>query len=153
MRIVVVSDTHGDSHSLREVICREGHFGLLIHLGDGERDTGNISDVLGNIPLLQVCGNCDFASDLPDRILTTEGGKTLFLTHGHKQMVKYGTAVLRKEALEQNADIALYGHTHVPVQTYDEGIYLCNPGSLRQGDYAVLEIRPNGILWTAKRIF
>lgn len=149
MRILVVSDSHGDSYSLRKALEREGNCALIIHLGDGERDTAFIH----GIPLLQVRGNCDFASELPTTLLTQEGGKTILCTHGHTQMVKYGLTVLREQALDKHADIALYGHTHVPVQTYEDGLYLCNPGSLHSGDYAVLEIVPSGIMWLPKRIY
>lgn len=149
MRILVVSDSHGDSFALRRAVERESGCSLIIHLGDGERDTAFLHD----IPLLQVRGNCDFYSELPATRLTQEGGKTILCTHGHTQMVKYGLQALRQEALDKHADIALYGHTHVPVQTYEDGLYLCNPGSLHNGDYAVLEIVRGGVMWLPKRIY
>lgn len=149
MRILVVSDSHGDSFALRRAVERESGCSLIIHLGDGERDTAFLHD----IPLLQVRGNCDFYSELPATQLTQEGGKTILCTHGHTQMVKYGLQPLRQEALDKHADIALYGHTHVPVQTYEDGLYLCNPGSLHNGDYAVLEIVRGGVMWLPKRIY
>lgn len=149
MRILVVSDSHGDSCALRRAVERENGCALIIHLGDGERDTA----FLHGIPLLQVKGNCDFCSELPATLCTQEGGKTILCTHGHVQMVKYGMELLRREALDKHADIALYGHTHVPVQTYEDGLYLCNPGSLHNGDYAVLEIVSGGVMWLPKRIF
>lgn len=149
MRILVVSDSHGDSYALRRAVERESGCSLIIHLGDGERDTAFLHD----IPLLQVRGNCDFYSELPATLLTQEGGKTILCTHGHTQMVKYGLQALRQEALDKHADIALYGHTHVPVQAYEDGLYLCNPGSLHNGDYAVLEIVPAGVMWLPKRIY
>lgn len=149
MRILVVSDSHGDSFALRRAVERESGCSLIIHLGDGEQDTAFLHD----IPLLQVRGNCDFYSELPATRLTQEGGKTILCTHGHTQMVKYGLQALRQEALDKHADIALYGHTHVPVQTYEDGLYLCNPGSLHNGDYAVLEIVRGGVMWLPKRIY
>lgn len=149
MRILVVSDTHGDAYSLRKAVEREGNVAMIIHLGDGERDTA----FLHGVPLLQVKGNCDFYSDLPTTIFTNEGGKNILCTHGHAFMVKYGLGALRQEAIDKHADIALYGHTHVPVHTYEDGLYLCNPGSLHNGDYAVLEILPNGVMWLPKRVY
>ena len=67
--------------------------------------------------------------------------------------VKSGTARLESLAHENGCAIALYGHTHVPVQTYEDGLYLCNPGSLHNGDYAVLEIVRGGVMWLPKRIY
>ena len=153
MKILVVSDTHGDVRALLDAVSRESGCAMIIHLGDGERDTGPLAYLPNPKPLIQVRGNCDFYSDLPESVVTNEGGKTIYCTHGHTQMVKYGPAMLRQTASEKHADIALYGHTHVPVQTYEDGMYLCNPGSLRQGDYAVLEIVPSGIMWLPKRIY
>ena len=152
MKIMVLSDTHGDTWRLREIFSRESGFALVIHLGDGERDLEPFFPLPGNIPLLQVRGNCDFYSSLPATVVTQEGGKTILCTHGHTQQVKYGLSLLRAEARDRHADIALYGHTHVPVQEYDDGLYLCNPGSVRNGDYAVLEIVPQGVMWLPKRI-
>ncbi len=151
MKILVLSDSHGDGWNLREIFSRERGFSLCIHLGDGERDLEPFFPMPG-VPLLQVRGNCDFYSTLPSKIVTQEGGKTILCTHGHEQHVKYGLSDLRFAARDAKADIALYGHTHVPVQTYDDGLYLCNPGSVRNGDYAVLEIVPQGVMWLPKRI-
>ena len=47
--------------------------------------------------------------------------------------------------------ITLFGHTHIPVTVYEEGVWLVNPGSVsapRQGKptYAVIDIEQNGIM-------
>lgn len=153
MRIVVMSDSHGRSDAINAAIRREGNFQLLVHLGDGASDVRRMQTALEGKPLLQVRGNCDFAAaDLPEFIVTQEGGKTLFCTHGHRQYVKYGEQNLIEEARKVHADIALYGHTHIPVQHYEDGLYVCNPGPLMMGYYAVLEITPQGIMWLPKKI-
>ena len=152
MKILVLSDSHGDVAGLRDIFARESGYSLVIHLGDGERDTAPFFPMDG-VPLVQVRGNCDFYSDLPLSVLTEEGGKRIFCTHGHELHVKYGREMLRETAREKKADIALYGHTHVPVHEYDDGLYICNPGSVRNGDYAVLEIVPQGVMWLPKRFF
>ena len=152
MRILVMSDSHGRLDTIYAAIRREGNFQLLVHLGDGASDIRHAQSLLDGKPVLQVCGNCDFAADLPEKIVTQEGGKTLFCTHGHRQFVKYGDSDLIEEAREAHADIALYGHTHVPVQRYDDGLYVCNPGPMMMGHYAVLEITPQGIMWLPKKL-
>ena len=151
MKILVLSDSHGDTWRLREIFSREHGFSLCIFLGDGERDLEPFFPMPG-VPLLAVRGNCDLASSLPATLVTDEGGKRILCTHGYLQHVKYGLAGLRSAAREAHADIALYGHTHIPVQEYDDGLYLCNPGSVRCGDYAVLEIVPQGVMWLPKRV-
>jgi hypothetical protein len=152
MKILVVSDTHGDYWTLRRCIDRERGVSLVIHLGDGETDLARAGNLPDGTPVLQVRGNCDFYSDLPTMLVTEEGGKRILMTHGHEQMVKYGESLLWQTAREHRADIALYGHTHRPVQRYEDGLYVCNPGSLRAGDYAVLEIVPQGVMWLPKTI-
>ena len=153
MRILVVSDSHGFADAVRRAIIAEGNFAMMIHLGDGASDVQAAQSLLDGRPFLQVRGNCDFAQALPETIVTQEGGRTLYCTHGHQQRVKYGTQLLIRSAREANADIALYGHTHEPVQQYADGLYVCNPGALRMGQYAVLEIVPQGIMWLPKKIF
>lgn len=43
--------------------------------------------------------------------------------------MKYDLAKLRYRALELEADIALFGHTHVSQIEYIDGIWFINPGS------------------------
>lgn len=152
MRILVVSDSHGRLDALRYAVRAEGNFAMMIHLGDGASDVQTVQSMLDGRPLLQVRGNCDLASTLPEIAVTQEGGYTLFCTHGHRQMVKYGTETLIETARQAGADIALYGHTHEPVQQYLDGLYVCNPGALMNGRYAVVELVPQGIVWLPKKI-
>ena len=51
-------------------------------------------------------------------------------------------------ARERKADILLFGHTHVPMQDYDDGLYVLNPGSLHgaNASYGILDITPAGIM-------
>ena len=56
-----------------------------------------------------------------------------------------------KTAKENNCDIALFGHTHIPKTVYEDGIHLVNPGSCsraREGGptYAVIDITDKGIM-------
>lgn len=152
MKILVLSDSHGSVWALRQAVAQEPGVSLVIHLGDGADDLAHAGDLIAGRPVLQVRGNCDWHSQAPTRLITEEGGKRILLTHGHEQMVKYGDSLLRQTARENHVDIALYGHTHESVQQYDDGLYLCNPGSVRAGDYAVLEIVPQGVLWLPKKI-
>ena len=61
-------------------------------------------------------------------------------------MVKYGLYNLQSAARGYNADIALFGHTHTPVTYYEDGLWLVNPGSIRNGDFAVVDLTPKGIM-------
>ncbi|MBQ6697639.1 MAG: metallophosphoesterase [Oscillospiraceae bacterium] len=145
MRILVVSDSHGDTYKLKKAIEDQPDISMMIHLGDGERDIDKVSHML-SVPYAAVCGKCDIYSQLPDCELLTVGGKRIYCTHGHKEKVKYGDSMLRNIAKSRNADIALYGHTHVPVNVYDDGLYVFNPGSLREGSFGIIDILPSGII-------
>ena len=59
------------------------------------------------------------------------GGHRIYCTHGHMQGVHAGLNVLRYTALENECDIAIYGHTHVPfLAEADEDVTILNPGSI-----------------------
>ena len=53
--------------------------------------------------------------------------KKILLTHGHRYRVKYGYDRLLSRAKEISADIVVFGHTHVPENTYIDNILLFNP--------------------------
>ena len=48
---------------------------------------------------------------------------------------------------KRNADIVLFGHTHLPITEYDDELYLLNPGSLQYADgtYGIIDITDAGI--------
>ena len=82
-----------------------------------------------------------------DKILKEHGGRLslILCTHGHRYGVKSSDGALVERALKVNARILLYGHTHEPVTRYEDGLYIMNPGSARQGRYGMIDITPNGI--------
>ena len=133
MRILVVSDTHGNDSSLRRAILAQPKAEVVIHLGDGEEELLRAKRAFPEKMFLAVRGNCDWRSDWPGERIVELGGHRIFCTHGHLYGVKTaGTALLEKRAAEENCDIVLYGHTHVPRIDYIAGRYYLNPGSLRQ---------------------
>ncbi|HNW05286.1 MAG TPA: metallophosphoesterase family protein, partial [Oscillospiraceae bacterium] len=87
----------------------------------------------------------------PDYGVAEFAGKTVFYTHGFRFGVKSGLADLKREARSLGADIALYGHTHIPYVAYEDGLYLMNPGSIgrpRVGkpNYGIVDITDGGTL-------
>ena len=77
-------------------------------------------------------------------------GKRIFITHGHRYDVNYSLMKLAYTALENGADICIYGHTHIPHLERYRDMYILNPGSLsrpRGGSgesYAVIDIDKSG---------
>ena len=148
MRILVTSDTHRDEYALRTAILRQPKAEVVIHLGDGEEEAAMMKANFPEKMFLQVRGNCDWCSKLPSTGNCLVEGVRIFYTHGHVYDVKYGTYDFEQVARENKANIALYGHTHVPETVYRDGLYIMNPGSLRgsYGTYGIIDITPQGIV-------
>lgn len=153
MKILVVSDSHGNVENLCRAVDRE-HPDMVFHLGDGWRDAEHLRRRYPNLPLEQVAGNCDLHRGGNTRIILSLEGRRLLLCHGHTFRVKSGLHFLLREALEQGADTALFGHTHTPFTELREGVLLFNPGSIgnaHQQTYGTLLVedgRCYPALWT-----
>lgn len=146
MRLLVLSDSHGDAAAVRLALARQPDVQNVFFLGDGIRDLAGIRPEAGRRNCFVVRGNNDFGCQEPLEALEELRGKRIFYTHGHTYQVKYGDGALRGAARSAGADIVLYGHTHRPVTDYEDGLYLMNPGSLRDGAYGVVDITPQGIV-------
>ncbi len=146
MRILVFSDSHGSTYRMREAISDHPEADMIIHLGDGERDFDSIKNEFTDKRTVQVCGNCDFGSMLPVNEIIKVSGVNIFCTHGHTELVKYGNGALISKGRNLNAHIILYGHTHESVTGYDDGLYIMNPGSIKEGNYGMIDITPGGIM-------
>jgi putative phosphoesterase len=152
MKILVISDTHGDTNKAEEVIKANNGTDMVIHLGDYFRDAQKLSGLFPDIHFEYIYGNSDFmVGNVPAEKVLELCGKRIFITHGHRYSVKWDYYKLFKKVEELNADIALFGHTHVPDMVKNGRHCILNPGSTsdprsdRDGSYAVIEIE-NGIL-------
>lgn len=150
LRILIMSDSHGRNENVELAIkqVREeiGEFQMLIHLGD-VGDAREIESLAG-VPCYIVRGNTDYDAKLLNANVIEAGGHRIFATHGHLYQVDMRLDLLRFAALENDCDIAMYGHTHVPYLEEDpDDVTILNPGSIskpRQADhrytYMVMEI-------------
>lgn len=150
MKILVVSDSHGNTQLLHEIVGRNRTCDLVIHLGDNASDGNEVMRDFPTVAYLAVTGNCDMGFALNN--LNSEGsfaaeGHRIFYTHGHKYNVNFGNDVLVYQAKMKNADIALYGHTHVALAEEKGGVLVINPGSISLprdgscGTYCIIEIK------------
>ena len=156
MRILVVSDTHGDVYALEQAILAQPNARTVIHLGDGAREAEAMEARFPDHTFFCVRGNGDFSGG-GSLLYTREetlGGKQIFFTHGHLYDAKMGLYRLVCAARERQADILLFGHTHQPLTDYDDGVYILNPGSLHGGGgtYGTVDITPAGIVLNIVRI-
>ncbi|HEX9079642.1 MAG TPA: metallophosphoesterase [Desulfuromonadaceae bacterium] len=148
MRLLVISDTHGNYHLALRACDLAEPVDAVIHLGDGGEDAGLLSHILGD-RLIRVVGNCDHRSAGPGELLWECEGKRLLLVHGDRYGVKNGLARLEQRGIETRADVILFGHTHCAMIDTLSGILFVNPGTLmhsdRQTTYAILDITPAGV--------
>ncbi|HHV96427.1 MAG TPA: metallophosphoesterase [Clostridiaceae bacterium] len=147
MKILVISDTHGDISNARRAIKQNRDIDLIIHLGDYFRDAENIKKEFPYIPIEYIYGNSDFlVNGTPAEKLLEIEGKRFFLTHGHKYSVKWDYSRLFIKAKEVGADILLFGHTHIADIVENEHCSLVNPGSISDSrsslgeSYALIDI-------------
>lgn len=129
MRILVISDSHGQLDNLNKILREAGKVDKVIHLGDVVGQDDALREMC-NCPVTIVKGNCDFYSknELVE-IVEVENMK-IFATHGHRFNVEYGINDLCNAAKEEGCSVALYGHTHVPDVSYGKNILVMNPGSI-----------------------
>ena len=147
VKIVIFSDSHG-SYDEMETVLKKENPDMVFFLGDGERDIEYLQYIYEDLKVLAVRGNCDLFSDLPAFLDCSVQGVRIFATHGHLYEVKHDRTLsaLKREAKKCNADVILFGHTHIPFNQYiPEGTYLdyigetdrpllvFNPGSIGMG--------------------
>lgn len=129
VRILVVSDSHGDRRIVEELKQRyQGQVDALFHNGDSELAENEVDWQ----PMLVVRGNCDYEEAYPENRVTEIGGVTIAQTHGHLYGINYSWRWIERWAQEVGADICLYGHLHVPDAQMREGVLFVNPGSICQ---------------------
>ncbi|SER74888.1 metallophosphoesterase family protein [Lachnobacterium bovis] len=137
MKILVLSDSHGDVASMCEAVRQEMP-DVIFHLGDLIRDAKELHNEFKEIPFFMVPGNCDGYGyddiELSEKVVELEG-KRFLLLHGHTRGVKLGYMSLEYRARELEVDAALFGHTHVPYADYFGETLIFNPGSIGQPHY------------------
>jgi len=147
MRILVFSDSHGDTSKMHEVIQKED-FDMIMHLGDCYDDMEELKTCY-DIPVLGVVGNVDYISDGPSIEFFQHEDIKIMLTHGHRYHVKNHLSHLRLAGKERQAHVVLFGHTHEAFIEEDD-IILMNPGSISRPrndgpSYGILELHKNKI--------
>lgn len=140
MKIVVVSDSHGDYDSLAKIYYSNQDANIFLHIGDFEIPLQE----LNSLGYLAVKGNCDyiFNSILPlSRDIDFHFG-TIHLEHGN--LIHYSN--FENYVTRTNPKIFLFGHTHAKMALIIKDTYVFNPGSISRprdcdiGSYLILNI-------------
>jgi len=135
-KIMVISDTHDDSVSMDWTLnyLEIEKIDTVIHLGD-YYDDASILEEHGH-DLIRVPGTWDTCY-YPDpnvenrKFIDVEGWK-IFLTHTPESHYNDLPCDIEPESVivERNADIFLYGHTHIAEMGERNGMVLINPGHM-----------------------
>jgi putative phosphoesterase len=133
-RVVVVADSHSKLHPKALHWIQQLHPCAILHGGDiGE--LGVLDELESIAPTTAVRGNVDGrASRIPDHRLIDLSRQNVavlrvFLTH----IAVYGPRLrkdVRERARENQAQLVVCGHSHVPLITSDGALSVFNPGSL-----------------------
>lgn len=142
MKILVLSDSHGNVRNMEEAVARTAPR-MIFHLGDCWRDGERLHDRFPDIPFYQVPGNCDFCPGEPAERLVFVEDYRMLLCHGHTYGVKQSLLTAGFAAEEQNLDVFLFGHTHRPLVDRRGKTFFLNPGSIgdsRRPSYGLVTI-------------
>ena len=134
MKILLVSDSHGDDETLKKIANKHNDCDRYLHLGDSQSTPDLIR------PFVSVRGNCDYYSSkyMPSLKLNSEYGK---IYCEHIPYYQMNIPKLKKEGYK----IYLCGHTHRREDDTIDGIRIINPGSIKyprdgKAGYAIIEI-------------
>lgn len=126
LRVGVVSDSHGDKKALQRALELLSPVDLILHCGDHFYD---MDDLHVECPVEAVGGNCDMGAGPPEKQLHLMRYKVL-VTHGHLFDVKRDLLKLWIYAKQVEAQLVVFGHTHVATLEIYDNILFFNPGSV-----------------------
>ena len=134
-RIMVISDTHEDMATMRMVLeyLKDTRVDMVIHLGDYYNDPDMLEKE--GYPLIKVPGTWDphyYDRAVPNRKFIEVAGWKIFLTHTPDSHYNDLADDLKPEMIMHSgeADIFLYGHTHLAEIKRRKGVIMINPGHM-----------------------
>ena len=124
MKIGIISDTHG--HVPKAVHDAFNGVDHILHAGDvGPMDV--ITELETIAPVSAVRGNMDYAVQLPQTHVQTFDSKK-FLVH-HIVGLPFPSKLVRIAITDEQPDLVVFGHTHMPCNEQHNGVLFLNPGS------------------------
>ncbi len=133
MKIVITGDTHipgrGNKLPTRLTVeCRDAD--LIIHTGDF-RSPAVLDELEQFAEVRAVFGNIDgedIQARVPRRQLFEAGGLRIGLVHGHGEKKTTEQRAVETFA-DDEVDVIIFGHSHIPLVKYFKRMLLLNPGS------------------------
>ena len=124
MKIGIISDTHGHvPNAVHDAFNGVDH---ILHAGDvGQMDV--ITELETIAPVSAVRGNMDYAVQLPQTHVQTFDSKK-FLVH-HIVSLPFPSKLVRIAIADEQPDLVVFGHTHMPCSEHHDGVLFLNPGS------------------------
>ena len=124
MKIGLISDTHGHvPNALHEALAGVN---CILHAGDvGPMDV--ITELEAIAPVKAVLGNTDHGIALPETRVE-EFATRRFMVH-HIVDVAFPSRQVQATLAEEEPEVVVFGHTHVPFHDVIDGVLYVNPGS------------------------
>ncbi|MCK4353359.1 YfcE family phosphodiesterase [candidate division WOR-3 bacterium] len=137
MKVGVLSDSHKNVEFVEKVIgwFKKQEVEKIIHLGDDYDD----ADTVKHPEVIKIPGV--FSEhyknpDIPNRLIFEFEGWKVLITHTRESHKNDLPKDLKPEKVikSKEAEIILYGHTHIPKIERQGGIIYINPGHLQESD-------------------
>lgn len=137
MKILLISDTHGNNDVIDILPVMYPDMDIYLHLGDSESDEYSL------MPFRSVMGNRDFYPNFPENLLIPTPYGNLFACH---------YPFVRDDFLkEKQVKIFVHGHTHRRRFIKEGDMYIINPGAITfprdqfELSYAILTIERDDV--------
>jgi len=156
MKVGVTSDTHKHLKNFEVAVQQMKNLGaeMIIHLGDDYSDCDDIGE--GDIVRVPGVYSEQYLNPaiLNRKVLEITGWQVL-LSHTRDAHPNDLEGDLKPESLIQckQVNAVLYGHTHIPDASMDQGVVFINPGHLKDEDkkgslptYALVEFGEHDVI-------
>ena len=124
MKIGIISDTHGHvPNAVHDALAGADH---ILHAGDvGPMEV--ITELESIAPVSAVLGNTDYSIQLPQMHVQSFTSQK-FLVH-HIVDLSVPSQLVRVVMADEQPNVVVFGHTHMPYNEYHDGVLFLNPGS------------------------
>ena len=143
MKIVVISDSHGNIANLKHVLgfARKIKAGAIIHCGDWNNIEAVETVLRCRIPVYGVNGNADI-----DDVMKSKFKDFLKLKIDGKKIGVMHNLTISHQALVIGCDVVFCGHKHRQQEYMQGGVKIVNPGALENNiSFAIYDTDTNKV--------